>query len=77
MHWGKFVDILPCVICLRVSQTNFRFLNFKFKLEHSCILVANKLKCHIYWAMEMYTHDMIICVTQDHTFVAKQSLINN
>jgi len=69
MHWGKFVDILPCVTCLRVSYPNFRFLNFK--LKYNCILVANKLKSHIYWVVQMYTHDMIICVIQGLTFVAK------
>jgi len=33
MHWGRFVDILPCVIYLNVSHPNFRSLNFKFEIE--------------------------------------------
>jgi hypothetical protein len=71
MHWGRSIDILPCVTCLRVSYPNFRFIKFKFKLKYNCILVVNKLKCHIYWVVEMYTHGIIICVNQGHTFVAK------
>jgi hypothetical protein len=38
MHWGRFVDILPCVTCLKVSRPNFKFLNFKFQVEMSYIL---------------------------------------
>ncbi len=40
-------------------------------MKYSCILVANKLKCDIYWAVEIYARGMIICVTQGHTFVTK------
>jgi hypothetical protein len=69
MHWGRSIDIMSCVTCLKVSRPNFRSLNFK--LKYNCILVVNKLKCHIYWVVEMYTCGMIICVIQSHMFVAK------
>jgi hypothetical protein len=71
MFWGKYVDILPCVTCLRVFHPNFRSLSFNFKIEIQLHTSCNKLKCHIYWVVEMYTCGMIICVTQGHTFVAK------
>jgi hypothetical protein len=66
---GRSIDKLPCVICLKASCPNFIFLNFK--LKYNCILTINKLKCHIYWAVEMYTRGMIVCVIQGHTFVTK------
>jgi hypothetical protein len=69
MHWGISIDILSCVICLKAYRPNF--ISLKFKLKYSYILVTNKLKCHIYWVVEMYVHGMIVCVIQGCTFVAK------
>jgi hypothetical protein len=33
MHWNKFINMLPCVIWLKVSHPNFRYLNFKVEVE--------------------------------------------
>jgi hypothetical protein len=38
---GRFVDLLPWVICLGFSYPNFIVSNFKIKVKFSCILVIH------------------------------------
>jgi hypothetical protein len=58
MQRGRFVDLLPCVICLGFSRPNFIVSNFKFKVKSSCILIirndhvvklVNLINMSTYW----------------------------
>jgi len=64
MQRGKFVDLLPCVICLGLFCPNFIVSNFKFKVKSNCILIVHSdhvvelvdlINMSMYWGANLIT----------------------